>query len=42
MFMSKLAVDHLNLMFLNIKILSLFIVYHKTGTEPWARKLTMS
>lgn len=42
MFMSKLAVDHLNLMFLKIKILSLVIVYHKTCTEPWARKLTMS
>lgn len=42
MFMSKLVVDYLNLMFLKIKILSLFIVYYKICIEFWVRKFTMS
>lgn len=40
--MNKFVVDYLNLMFLNIKILSLFIVYYKIGIEFWVRKFTMS
>lgn len=36
------VVDYLNLMFLKIKILSLFIVYYKICIEFWVRKFMMS